>query len=135
MAGNWTDAEMETLHRMLCAGASAREISKALPGRTERAVWVRASLVRRRGGHMPTLIGARIKTIDRKSLHPLMRKVLKKAITEGDTVPRMAKRSGLSEFTIRQWTRSNPLLPNFVALANAVGYRVVLVDDDGRESA
>lgn len=130
----WTDEETTQLTEMLAAGKSAREIADAL-GRTDRAVWVRASRIRASGGYMPSLIGSRIKTMDRKHMHPLMRKVFKKAITEGDTVPRMAKRSGLSEFTIRQWMRSNPLLPNFVALANAVGYRVVLVDDDGREAA
>lgn len=130
----WTREECDRLVVLARAGKTGPEIAKELH-RTPQAVWCRLYKLRkgRGGAFMPRQ--SMLQRLDTSRMDPLVKRVLLRAITEGFNYKRLARRSGVSAAQISNWAHQNPQLPNFVAVANAVGYKVVLVHDDKREAA
>lgn len=58
--------------------------------------------------------------------HPLVRKLYRELELGGWTWAEIAKVSGVSEHTIRQWPRRHPRLDNVEAVLNALGLELVL---------
>ncbi len=118
------------------AGHSTAAIATHV-GRSPRAVESKLVKLRRKGMKIPHMYKKPVlfHVIDEARINHLVKRVMKRAKTEGYSLTRLAKRSGVADRTIANWAHDNPQIHNFEAVANSVGYRLVLIDDEGREAA
>jgi len=135
MRKNWTGAEVERLKEIIFSGGTLVEAATIL-GRTYSAVRNKADSFRIAGTPLPDSRLTKLSRVDFAKVPQPVRKVFKHAKSEGFTIERLAKRAGLAHNTVKNMLHhGNPTWGNFVAVANAVGYRVVLIDQDGQEAA
>lgn len=135
MRRNWTGAEVEHLRQIIFSGGTLVEAAKTL-GRSYSAIRNKAELLREKGAPLPDSRLTKLRRVDFAKVPLAVRKVFKHAKDEGFTIERIAKRAGVAHNTVKNMLHhGNPTWGNFVAVANAVGYRVALIDDDGREAA
>lgn len=134
MRRKWTADEEATLIRMVQEKHTSREVARALD-RPVGSIWQKMERMRRQGriGFFANQRGLR--DIDRRRVHHLVRKILKRALVDGYTFKRLGKQSGVSWGTIRGWEFSSPKIENLEAVANALGFHLMLVDAEGREAA
>ncbi len=123
----WTDAETETLLRLARERRTGREIAAAL-GRKPGSVWQKMQRIRQSGRPCRLANQRGLRDIDRKSMHPIVRKILGAALTGGHSFKTLGRQSGVSWGTIRGWSKSSPKIENVEAVANALGFKLVLVD-------
>lgn len=135
MRKNWTGAEVDRLREIVFAGGTLVDAARII-GRTYSAVRNKAESFRQAGAPLPDSRLTKLSRTDFGKAPPHVRKVFKHAKSEGFTIERLAKRAGLAHNTVKNMLEhGNPTWGNFVAVANAVGYRVVLIDQDGQEAA
>lgn len=123
---HWTGAELERVRAMSKAGATHREIAAAI-GRTKQAVKVKASVMAKQGRPICERRKFKLAEIQTMAVPTVMKRVLKRAVDEGFTLEKIAKRSGMSREAVRSMVRyGNPRIGCFLAVAQVVGFKVSL---------
>ena len=125
----WTGAEVARLRRRLHEGATLVQVA-AETGRTYKAARNVLYRLRNRGEMFPDSRLMKLSRVDYGNAPSVVRKVFKRAKEQGYTLDQLAKRSGLAPGTVSNMLQhGNPHLLNFLAVAGAVGLKIVMKTD------
>lgn len=122
---NWRDSE-KTILKLHYAKTGVFGCKPFLPGRTRPAILAQAKALGIKCD-LTALPRHHVRPwAARDHLHPLVSEVFAKMKKQQLTLKAASLRSGVHVGAISGWARKNPSLPNFVAVANAVGFELCL---------
>lgn len=124
----WSEQDNARLLDMWSQGYEVKEIARDL-GREPKGVSSRIDYLRKTGRPVPRRMrrGGSYRAVQTRSCHPLVKFIYRELERQRATVPAVAARAGVSEYTIRTWARLyNPRLEPLTAVLGALGYELTV---------